>query len=104
MATLADWAVTDCGRTGCKLHADKSYDNARCRVALRKPHIKARIVHKGVERSDQLGRHGWVMERTLAWLVRYCRLAVRHERRADTHQAFLTLARCLVCHRSLKRL
>jgi IS5 family transposase len=84
-----------------KLHADKGYDAKRCRQACRKRHIKHRIARKGVERSDRLGRHRWVVERTLAWLKRYRRLAVRHERRVDIHQAFLTLACCLVCHRYL---
>ena len=87
-----------------KLHADKGYDYRRCRAALRKRHIKGRIARKGIERSDRLGRHRWVVERTLAWLTRYRRLAVRHERRADLHQAFLTLGCCLVCHRYLDRL
>jgi IS5 family transposase len=87
-----------------KLHADKGYDDRRCRAALRKRHIKPRIARRGVERSDRLGRHRWVVERTLAWLKRYRRLAVRHERRSDIHQAFLTLACCLVCHRYLKQL
>jgi IS5 family transposase len=87
-----------------KLHADKGYDYRRCRQACRRRHVKSRIARKGVERSDRLGRHRWVVERTLAWLKRYRRLAVRHERRSDIHQAFLTLACCLVCHRYLKQL
>ena len=33
----------------------------------------------------------WVVERTLAWLHRFRRLALRYERRADVHEAFLTL-------------
>ena len=81
-----------------KLHADKGYDYARCRAACRRRHVKSRIARKGVERSDRLGRHRWVVERTLAWLKRYRRLAVRYERREDIHQAFLTLACCVVCH------
>ncbi|MDP9363664.1 MAG: transposase, partial [Chloroflexota bacterium] len=56
-----------------------------------------------VEAKGRLGRHRWVVERRLAWRKRYRRLAVRHERRADLHQAFLTLACCLVCHRYLTR-
>ena len=87
-----------------KLHADKGYGYARCRAALRKRHIKGRIARRGGERSDRLGRHRWVVERTLAWLMRLRRLAARHERRADLHQAFLTLACCVVCHGYLKRL
>jgi len=91
-------------RRPAKLHADKGYDYARCRAALRRRGIKSRIARRGVERSDRLGRHRWVVERTLAWLMRHRRLAVRHERRADIHQAFLTLACCAVCHGYLDRL
>jgi hypothetical protein len=42
------------------------------------------------------------MERTLAWLKRDRRLAVRHERRDDIPRAFLTVACCFVCHGHLK--
>jgi hypothetical protein len=38
---------------------------------------------------------------TLAWLVRYRRLAVRYERRADIHQAFLHLGCSLICLKHL---
>jgi transposase len=80
-----------------KGHADKGYDYPRCRVALRRRHIKVRIARKGVERRDRLGRHRWVVERTLAWLHRSRRLAIRYERRADLHQAFLSLGCALIC-------
>ena len=87
-----------------KLHADKGYDYRRCRDACRRRRIKSRIARRGVERSDRLGRHRWVVERTLAWLKRHRRLAARYERRPDLHQAFLTLACCIVCHAFLRRL
>ncbi len=80
-----------------KLHADKGYDYPVCRHLLRRRHITPRIARKGIERSDRLGRHRWVVERTLAWLNRYRRLTVRYERRADIHQAFLTLGCALIC-------
>jgi hypothetical protein len=38
-----------------------------------------------------LGVFRWVVERTLAGLHRFRRLALRYERRADVHEAFLTL-------------
>jgi transposase len=44
-----------------------------------------------------------VVERTLSWLHQYRRLRIRYERRADIHQAFLTLACSLICYRQLKR-
>ncbi len=87
-----------------KLHADKGYDYPRCRKALRKRGIKPRIARRGVESSERLGRHRWVVERTLSWLNRFRRLKVRYERRADVHQAFLSLGCALICWRYVERL
>jgi hypothetical protein len=56
-----------------------------------------RIARRDVESSERLGRHRWVVERTLAWLNRYRRLRVRYERRADIHEAFLYLGCSLIC-------
>jgi transposase len=84
-----------------KGHADKGYDYPRCRQALRRRHIKVRIARKGIERRDRLGRHRWVVERTLAWLNHFRRLRVRDERRADIHHAFLTLGCALICFQTL---
>jgi len=86
-----------------KVHADKAYDIPRCRQALRRRHIKVRIARKGIDSSQRLGRHRWVVERTLAWLNRCRRLTVRYERRADIHQAFLTLGCCLICFNALQK-
>jgi IS5 family transposase len=80
-----------------KLHADKGYDYPRCRQALRKRGILPRIARKGIESRERLGRHRWVVERTLSWLNRFRRLTVRYERRADIHQAFLSLGCALIC-------
>ena len=84
-----------------KLHADKAYDTPACRAVLRQRHITVRIARKGIERSDRLGRHRWVVERTLSWLSDFRRLALRYERRAEIHEAFLHLACALICERSL---
>ena len=86
-----------------KVHADKGYDIPRCRQALRRRHICCRIARKGIDSSERLGRHRWVIERTLAWLNRYRRLTVRYERRADIHQAFLTLGCALICFNALQK-
>ena len=80
-----------------KLHADQAYDAKKCRKGLRRRGIKARIARKGKESSEKLGRHRWVVERTLSWLNRFRRLKVRYERRADIHQAFLDLGCALIC-------
>lgn len=86
-----------------KLHADKAYDIPRCRRALTRRRIKIRIARKGIESRERLGRHRWVVERTIAWLHRYRRLSVRYERRADIHQAFLTLGCALICFKQLEK-
>jgi transposase len=80
-----------------KLHADKAYDFPRCRKALRRRGITPRIARRGIDSSERLGRHRWVVERTLAWLAKYRRLTIRYERREDIHEAFLHLGCSLVC-------
>lgn len=84
-----------------KLHADKGYDFPKCRAACTRRRITPRIARRGIEPSARLGRHRWVVERTLAWLSRYRRLTIRYERRADIHQAFLTLGCALNCFNCL---
>ena len=85
-----------------KLHADKAYDHRRCRRALTRRHIQPRIARRGIESSARLGRHRWVVERTLAWFSQFRRLATRYERRADIHLAFTTLASALITWRFVK--
>ena len=86
-----------------KLDADKGYDSQKNRQALRKRHILPRIARRWIDKSEKLGRHRWVVERTLAWLNRFRRLKVRYERRNDIHQAFLTLGCALVCWNFVNR-
>ncbi len=86
-----------------KLHADKGYDFRRCRRACRKRGITSRIARREVESGERLGRHRWVVERTLAWFARFRRLTVRYERRADIFEAFHHLAAALICHRLVRR-
>jgi len=85
------------------VHADKGYDYARCRIACRKRGIVPRIARRGVESSERLGRHRWVVERTLVWLNRFRGLTVRYKRRADIHQAFRSLGCSLICWKALNR-
>lgn len=86
-----------------KLHADKGYDHRRCRRECRERGIEPRLARRGVDRSERLGRRRWVVERTLAWLARFRRLTVRHERRADIHLALPTLACAIVCLQQVQR-
>jgi transposase len=84
-----------------KLHADKAYDASTLRRALRARGITPRIARRGIDSSERLGRHRWVVERTLAWLLGCRRLGVRYERRADLLQGLLHLVCALVCVRFL---
>ena len=85
-----------------KLHADKGYDYPRCRRDLRARGIVPRIARRGIETSQRLGRHRWVVERSFAWLNRARRLIIRYERHADLYLAFLILACALICFRALQ--
>jgi transposase len=87
-----------------KLHADKAYDNPDLRRWLRGKRIAVRIARKGIESSERLGRHRWVIERTMAWLAGYRRLSPRYERHSRNYLAFLGLAATLCCYKRLIRL
>jgi transposase len=86
-----------------KLHADKAYDHRRCRGACLRRRIKQRIARCGLETSQKLGRHRWVIERSFEWLKKFRRLTIRYERRLDMHHAFTSLACSSICLRALAR-
>lgn len=75
-------------RRPAKLHADKGYDYPHLRRWLRTRGITPRIAHRGIENSTHLGRHRWVVERTIAWLTGCRRLHRRYERKPDHFLAF----------------
>jgi hypothetical protein len=81
-----------------RLHGDDGSDDPR--HGGRCDHRDhARIARRGIQPSRRLGRHRYVVERSLAWLVGYRRLQVRPERRADVLLGFLRLACALACSR-----
>lgn len=86
-----------------KLHADKAYDFRRCRRDLRRRGITPRIARRGIDGSQRLGKHRWVVERTFAWINRFRRLAIRYERHADLYCAFLILAAAIICFKAFAR-
>jgi transposase len=61
--------------------------------------IQPRIARRGIDSSERLGPHRWVVKRTLAWFARYRRIAIRYERRTDIFEAFHHLAASLICCR-----
>ena len=86
-----------------KLHGDKGYDYAHLRHWLRSRGIAVRIARRGIESSQRLGRHRWVVERTVAWLAGCRRLHRRYERKAEHFLAFVGIAATLICHRRLTK-
>ncbi len=86
-----------------KLHADKGYDYDHLRRWLRGRGICHRIARKGHESSQRLGRHRWVVERTVSWLAGCRRLHRRYERRAEHFLAFVAIAAALIGYRRLSR-
>lgn len=70
-------------RKPARLHADTAYDIAELRHWVADRGIGVRIARKGIEPSDRLGRHRWVVERTFSWLTGYHRLNLRYDRKAE---------------------
>jgi len=86
-----------------KLHADKAYDQRALRAEVRRRGIAVRIARKGIESSQRLGRHRWIVEACLSWLMNNRRLVRRYERKAEHFQAFADLGCILICHRRLAK-
>jgi transposase len=84
------------------LLADRAYDSRRHEKALRERGITPRIAKRNATHGSGLGKERWVVERTIAWLHRPRRLDRRYERRADIHEAFLTISAALICHQQLQ--
>ncbi|GAA1038397.1 hypothetical protein GCM10009557_54260 [Virgisporangium ochraceum] len=82
-----------------KLHADKAYDIPALRAEIRRRGITVRIARKNVESSQRLGRHRWVVESSLSWLLNNRRLVRRYERKAEHFQAFADLGCALLSYR-----
>jgi len=55
------------------------------------------------QHGSGLGTWRWVVERTFAWLNQFRRLRVRDDKRADIHEAFLSLGCALICWQSLRK-
>lgn len=72
------------------------------RHALRVRGITPVIARRNTPHGSGLGVFRWVVERTISWLHQFRRLRVRWERRADIHEAFMTIGCIRICHRLLK--
>ena len=89
-------------RLPCCVLGDRGYDAESIRQGLRVRHIVPLLAMRNTGHGSGLGRWRWVVERTFAWLNQYCRLRIRYERRADIHEAFLSLGCTLICWHRLR--
>jgi transposase len=77
----------DRGKPGSKIHGRRG--------------IGVRIARKGVESSQRLGRHRWIVEACLSRLQRNRRLVRRYDRQPEHSQAFANLAGAPLAYRRL---
>lgn len=88
-------------RRPVKLRADKASFSADHLSWLRERGLVARITRPGIESGERPGRHHWKIERSIAWLFGYRRLAIRYERKGSH---FLALAAAMTCYKKLAKL
>jgi transposase len=82
-----------------QIQGDRAYDSEAHRRGLHLLGIRPLLARRLTEHGSGLGVYRWVVERTLAWLHQFRRLRIRYERRADIHEAFLSLGCSLICFR-----
>ena len=81
---------------------DRGYQWRAASDQLRRMRIRPLIAERRTEHGSGLGKQRWVVERTLSSLHQHRRLRIRYERRADIHEAFVSIACSLVCLRALR--
>jgi transposase len=64
--------------------------------------IATQVARRGQPHGSALGKTRWVVERTLSWLHNSRRRGIRFERLAFIHEAFMKLACCIICLRTLR--
>jgi transposase len=78
------------------LQADKAYDSILHAEAMRQMGVRLEAPKRGQKTKRPLGRARWKVERSMAWLKNFRRLRVRYEKRADMHEAMLTVATIVI--------
>jgi hypothetical protein len=67
------------------------------------PGINIRIARQGVDNKDKLGRHRYVVERTISWTLNYKRPGLLYARTEIAMMALLSLACAFTCYKILNR-
>ena len=82
-----------------ELYADRAFDCRRRARWLRSKGIRPKIAQRGEAHGSGLGTKRFVVERTISWLHNFGRLRVRRDRRADIHDAWVSLGCAMICLR-----
>jgi hypothetical protein len=70
---------------------DRAYDSETIRCALRARQIVPWLAMRRTAHGRSLGRWRWGVERTFAWRNQFRRVRVRYDKRAEIHEALLSL-------------
>lgn len=81
--------------------ADRAYDSDPHRMRLSCRAIATWIAERGAPHGSGLGILRYVVEQTIALLHQFRRLRTRYEKRADIHEAFMSLGCAVICWRRL---
>jgi transposase len=81
---------------------DRGYQGKAAGDHLRRRRIRQLIAKQRTGKGSRLGKQRWVVERTISWLHQHRRLRIRYERRANIHEAFVSIACSLICLRQLQ--
>jgi transposase len=84
-----------------RVYGDRGYDHDKYRRQVRALGITPLIARRGAGHGSGLGTKRWYVERTFAWLHAHRRLRTRYERRADIHEALISVACSMICLRQL---
>jgi transposase len=84
--------------------ADRGYDSDPHRMTLSGRGVATEIARRGEPHGSGLGVFRYVAEQSIALLHQFRRLRVRYDKRADVHEAFVTIALAWICWRRLHSL
>lgn len=80
---------------------DRGYDSDPHRMSLSCRGIASAIARRNTPHGSGLGTLRYVVEQTLGLLHQFRRLRTRYDRRADVHEAFMSLGCSVICWRRL---
>ena len=85
-----------------RVQGDRAYDSQPHRDWLRARGIQPILAKRRTKHGSGLGKHRWVVERTLSWLHQSRRLRTRYDRSDKIHEAFMSIGMCRICWNFLR--